>query len=136
MSTILVDNLTGKTSAGDITVTSDGGAVTQSLQQGLAKAWSYTDGRTTNSILDSLNYSSLTDHSVGVHTLTVTNAMNNATYSHSTTAGWTTTSLINISTANETTAITTTATRYSVTYVNASNFDSDQISVTLHGDLA
>jgi hypothetical protein len=29
MSTILVDNLTGKTSAGDITVTSEGGAATQ-----------------------------------------------------------------------------------------------------------
>ena len=39
MSTILVDNLTGKTSAGDITVTSEGGAATQSLQQGLAKVW-------------------------------------------------------------------------------------------------
>jgi hypothetical protein len=39
MSTILVDNLTGKTSAGDITVTSEGGAATMQLQQGLAKAW-------------------------------------------------------------------------------------------------
>jgi hypothetical protein len=37
MSTILVDNLTGKTSAGDITVTSEGGAATMQLQQGLAK---------------------------------------------------------------------------------------------------
>jgi len=35
MSTILVDNLTGKTSAGSITVTSEGGAATQSLQQEL-----------------------------------------------------------------------------------------------------
>jgi hypothetical protein len=112
-----------------------GGAVTLT-NQSAAKAWSYFDGRTTNSILDSLNYSSLTDHGIGAYTMTVINAMNNATYSHSTTAGWTTTSLINISTANETTAITTTATRYSVTYVNAANFDSDQISVTLHGDLA
>ena len=37
MSEIKVDTLTGKTSAGDITVTSEGGAATQSLQQGLAK---------------------------------------------------------------------------------------------------
>ena len=53
MSTILVDNLTGKTSAGDITVTSEGGAATQSLQQGLAKAWAgltYSGGTDDNSV--------------------------------------------------------------------------------------
>ena len=37
MSEIKVDTLTGKTSAGDITVTSEGGAATMQLQQGLAK---------------------------------------------------------------------------------------------------
>ncbi len=37
MSTVIADNLTGKTSAGDITVTSEGGAATMQLQQGLAK---------------------------------------------------------------------------------------------------
>jgi hypothetical protein len=31
MSTILVDNLTGKTTAGDITVTSEGGAATRKV---------------------------------------------------------------------------------------------------------
>ena len=39
MSEIKVDTLTGKTTAGDITVTSEGGAATMQLQQGLAKAW-------------------------------------------------------------------------------------------------
>ena len=39
MASILkVDALQGITSAGDITVTSAGGAATQSLQQGLSKA--------------------------------------------------------------------------------------------------
>lgn len=80
MSEIKVDTLTGKTSAGDITVTSEGGAATQSLQQGLAKQWANTsaDGTTIN---DSLNVSSLTDNSTGDQTITMTNAMSSATYS-------------------------------------------------------
>jgi hypothetical protein len=64
MSTIIADNLTGKTSAGDITVTSEGGSATMQLQQGLVKAWNTTssDGTT---IYDSFNISSLGDFSTG-----------------------------------------------------------------------
>lgn len=64
MSTILVDNLTGKTSAGDITVTV-GATATQSLQQGVAKAWVSYKGTATNAVKDSLNISSVTDASTG-----------------------------------------------------------------------
>ena len=71
MSEILVDNLTGKTSAGDITVTSEGGAATQSLQQGIAKVWAYHENQ---SVTDSLNVSSGTDTAAGVFNLTFTNA--------------------------------------------------------------
>ena len=80
MSTILVDNLTGKTSAGSITVTSEGGAATQSLQQGLAKAWHNFDGTGTVAARDSFNISSLADNGTGVYTSTYTNAFNNTTY--------------------------------------------------------
>jgi len=80
MSTILVDNLTGKTSAGDITVTSEGGAATQSLQQGLAKVWCHFNG-ITNTTLDSLNISSITDNGVGEYTYNINNSHNNAYYS-------------------------------------------------------
>jgi hypothetical protein len=69
MSTILVDNLTGKTSAGDITVTSEGGAATQSLQQGLCKVFFQTDTlisyTTIGNTNDSLNISSFTDDQTG-----------------------------------------------------------------------
>jgi hypothetical protein len=63
-SKILVDELAGKTAAGNITITSEGGAVTQSLQQGLVKAWNTTssDGTT---IYDSFNISSLGDFNTG-----------------------------------------------------------------------
>jgi len=80
MSTILVDNLTGKTSAGSITVTSEGGAATQSLQQGLAKHWVRFIGSGTAAILDSLSASSLTDNGTGDYTIAITNNMNNANY--------------------------------------------------------
>ena len=65
MSEIKVDNLTGKTSAGNITVTSEGGAATQSLQQGLIKVWADYSGGGTPVADDSFNCSSLTDVSVG-----------------------------------------------------------------------
>jgi len=81
MSTILVDNLTGKTSAGSITVTSEGGAATQSLQQGLAKAWVSVDQDTTgHPIYDSINISSSTDAGTGRTRLPFTNSFNNDDY--------------------------------------------------------
>ncbi len=40
MASILkVDDLRGNTAAGNITITSEGGAATMQLQQGVAKAW-------------------------------------------------------------------------------------------------
>jgi hypothetical protein len=66
MASILkVDELQGITAAGDITVTSEGGAATQSLQQGLAKAWSHFDASGTLASRDSLNIASYTDNSTG-----------------------------------------------------------------------
>ena len=66
MASILkVDELQGITAAGDITVTSEGGAATQSLQQGLAKAWSHFDASGTLTSRDSLNIASYTDNSTG-----------------------------------------------------------------------
>jgi hypothetical protein len=77
MSTILVDNLTGKTSAGDITVTSEGGAATMQLQQGLAKHWGWFDTNTSNTVRNSFNNASITDNSTGNYTVAATNAFAN-----------------------------------------------------------
>ena len=81
MSEIKVDNLTGKTSAGDITVTSEGGAATQSLQQGLAKVWVNFNGTGTIASRDSLNVASLTDFGTGEHAPNYANALSNGNYS-------------------------------------------------------
>jgi hypothetical protein len=76
MASILkVDELQGITAAGDITITSEGGAATQSLQQGLAKAWCNFDGTAGSvSFSDSFNKSSITDDATGAFTTAFTNA--------------------------------------------------------------
>jgi len=81
MSEIKVDTLTGKTSAGDITVTSEGGAATMQLQQGLMKSWVNIDIAGTVSVNDSLNVASITDGGAGVFNVVLSNNMNNNTYS-------------------------------------------------------
>jgi hypothetical protein len=53
------------------TYVSDGGSATQNTVQGLVKAWLAHDA--SQSITDSLNVSSITDHSTGIHTYNFTN---------------------------------------------------------------
>ena len=80
MASILkVDALQGITAAGNITVTSEGGAATQSLQQGLVKMWA-TINQSSFSVLDSINVSSASDDGTGLFTVTRTNNMNNSNY--------------------------------------------------------
>ena len=80
MSEIKVDSLTGKTTAGDITVTSEGGAATMQLQQGLAKAWVNFNNRNTFVVRDSLNTSSVTDGGSGNSTPNFLNSFSTANY--------------------------------------------------------
>ena len=80
MSSILVDNLTGKTTAGSVTVTSEQGGATMQLQQGLAKVWVNYDCASTTP-RDSFNVDSLTDNGTGHFTTNFTNNMNNDDYS-------------------------------------------------------
>jgi len=95
MSTVVLDTITGKSTATTITIGStpvvsasansmtirgEGSAQT-SIQQGLAKGWINLDGSGTIAILDSFNVSGATDNGTGEYTQTHTNAMNNALYS-------------------------------------------------------
>lgn len=80
MSEIITDKLTGKTSAGDVDITSEGGAVTMQLQQGLLKAWVNLDGTGTIAVLDSLNIASVTDDGGGAYINAFTNSFNNVNY--------------------------------------------------------
>ena len=81
MSSILVDNLTGKTTAGNVTVTSEGGAVTMHMQQGLCKSFINMDGTTTGpTTRDSFNVGSVTDKATGDFALNFTNGFSNNDY--------------------------------------------------------
>ena len=76
MSTLLLNTLTGKTSAGSIVVTGEGGSTTTNMQQGMAKSTIHYD-QDNNTIRDSFNVSSNADSAAGLWTYTVTNAYSN-----------------------------------------------------------
>ena len=81
MASILkVDTITGVAAAGSIAITGEGNSTTTNLQQGLAKAWSFTaaDGA---SISDSFNISSLGDTAAGQQTLNFNNDFGSANHS-------------------------------------------------------
>ena len=80
MSEVITDKLTGKTAAGDVDVTSEGGAVTFQLQQGLIKAWFQIDAAS-GVLDDSFNYSSSSDNGTGSFTQNYTNNMANQNHS-------------------------------------------------------
>ncbi len=84
MSTILVNTLTGTSTAGSIVVTGEGNSTTTNLQQGLAKAWCRASSAA--SPQDSLNISSGTDNATADYTYAFTNNMANDTYSGTATA--------------------------------------------------
>ena len=79
MSTLLLNTLTGKTSAGSIVVTGEGGSTTTNLQQGLAKTHNRFnfDG---NTVTGSFNQSSVSDIGTGEYQATYTNNMSDANY--------------------------------------------------------
>ena len=131
MASILkVDELQGIVSAGDITVTSEGGSATQSLQQGLAKAWAAAN--TTAGVTDSFNCSTGTDHGTGDYTLSITSAMSSVNYSAPMVCYGNTTGAIPINHFARATASV-----IGCKTVNTSNTAIDQSwDVTLHGDLA
>jgi len=84
MSEIITDKLTGKTSAGDVTITSEGGAATFQLQQGLAKAWFQDEtlaNNATTTAEDSFNISGYTDTATGQLTPAFSSNFSNTGYS-------------------------------------------------------
>ena len=80
MSTVIVNTLTGTTTAGSISVTGEGNSNTINLQQGLTKLWSCWDSDAGSSN-DRFNSSSLTDNATGRWTNNFTTNMGNANYS-------------------------------------------------------
>ena len=86
MSEILVDKISGKTSANAVTVTGENGSTQTSLQQGLAKAWVvYVSANLTSDtdlagVTDSFNMTSVVDNGTGDHTFAIANDFNSVNY--------------------------------------------------------
>jgi hypothetical protein len=95
MSTVILDTITGKSTATTITIGSTPvvsssansmtirgeGTAQTSIQQGLAKSWSKHDNTGTISITDSFNLASISDIGTGTADFTLTNSFSNTTYS-------------------------------------------------------
>ena len=135
MSEIITDKLTGKTSAGDVTITSEGGAVTFQLQQGLTKAWvklNQTDGTAT----DSFNVASVSDDGTALGSYTFTNNMNNDSFCVSNMGGKNDYIQSNTGRGDATPDSTSGVSTLINTNYNGANNDTKQMNSVVHGDLA
>ena len=81
MSTLVTNTFTGKTSAGSIVVTGEGGSTTTNLQQGLNKVWFSLGVDAVQD--DSFNCSPVDDDGSGDYGIHFTNDFSNALYSSS-----------------------------------------------------
>ena len=142
MSTVILDTITGKSTATTITIGStpvvsasansmtirgEGSAQT-SIQQGLAKSWSITSGTDTTSD-DSFNYTSNTDNATGDYSHGLTNNLNSTSYSVPATCGQDS-STFAVNKARATNSVRV----INIRHDNAA-VDVDQVH-TVHGDLA
>ena len=78
MSTLVIDTIQGKTTAGSVNVRGEGSNNTN-LQNGLCKAWVRTYAAAVN-VVDSFNMSSVTDSAVGKYAPQINNNMANGDY--------------------------------------------------------
>ena len=137
MASILkVDDLRGNTAAGDITITSEGGAATMQLQQGLTKFW-ININTYTFTVADSLNNSSNTDSGSGLAVFSFTNSTSNTGYNFNTNRNGSSNStngFVAESYAQTTSSISTSAKYIDSNSVNLG--DASAVSVSIRGDLA
>jgi len=148
MSEVILDTITGKSTATTITIGSTPvvsasansmtirgeGSNQTSIQQGLCKFFSQIEGEGTISTRDSFNQSSISDNGTGDYDFAFTTSMGNDDYAQ----------MSNADSASGHIAMQysqgeqhTTGCRIFCTEIHANNStDSDVIMVTVHGDLA
>jgi hypothetical protein len=138
MSEILVNKLTGTSTAGSILVTGEGNSTTTNLQQGLVKVWFNYNGSGTIAYRDSFNCASLTDNATGDHSVNFTSSMTSDDYSSAGIVG----NGNNADTANSQMRRGTSATgsiRLTINYASGGEtglFDYSEITGNINGDLA
>ena len=144
MSTLLLNTLTGKTSAGSIVVTGEGGSTTTNLQQGVAKSWINYKQAATFVTNDSFNISSVNDDGAGLGDTNYTNNFGNANYAavggsgrdaHTSSAAYWTFPTRGASSVYSTSSTSWTS-GYNATSDNLTAADLVLNLVSIHGDLA
>jgi len=135
MSTVIVNTLTGTSTAGSIAVTGEGNSTTTNLQQGLAKAWGVFNGTGTIAIRDSHNFSSIADTASGRITASINSDMASANYSISAQSS------LNDTVGDSRTYNTELSSRAAGSYEMATYSTSDYedhafVDTSVHGDLA
>ena len=138
MSEILVNKLTGTSTAGSILVTGEGNSTTTNLQQGLAKAFALWNSAGTPAYRDSFNMGSITDHGTGDQTVAFTNSMANANFTTSGQVGNgndSDTSNSQMRRGSSATGSQRCTIQFATSASNA-NFDYTYVGLVIHGDLA
>jgi hypothetical protein len=151
MSTVILDTITGKSTATTITIGSTPvvsasansmtirgeGSNQTSIQQGLAKCWVNFQGQDTFSTRGSFNLASMTDNGVGDYTITINNDMGNNDYSITAT-GYKPSADFGFITNNNQSYFTTGTARIETVEHDGGHKQTefDQSCVTIHGDLA
>ena len=144
MSTLLLNTLTGKTSAGSIVVTGEGGSNTTNIQQGLAKSWTNFNGTSTIASRDSFNVGSLTDRGTGEYDINFTTNMGNAnhcptanTNGSSGTNSFASLTFVATGTSHSSMTGNSTSTTSLGSYSSSSGYSDAELNfVSVHGDLA
>ncbi len=134
MSTILVNTLTGTSTAGSIAVTGEGNSTTTNLQQGLAKHFCIFDGTGTVAVDDSFNNSSLADNGTGQYAVTFTNDFNNLHFALTGATVGNDEAFTYI--ATDAAAKGASTTRFRGVQHDGSEQDTDTVDIVSHGDLA
>ena len=117
--------------------TSDGGATTTNIVQGLAKQWCQFEGDGTIALTDSFNVGSLTDTATGDYNLSYSTNMSNAGYSMTGGGVHDAGSLIfHITVDHDTTAFATASWQMNTMNHNNAQGDAELITCAIHGDLA
>ena len=119
--------------------TSDGGAVTTSIVQGLAKVWSKSDGTQSAGSMgqDTFNVTSFTDSGTGKHIITIANDMNSVHYSYTSMARQDGSDDRAIIVSQEEDSGTAAGSLPFTTQNDGGSYvDTAGIGITIHGDLA
>ena len=150
MSTVVLDTITGKSTATTITIGSTPvvsasansmtirgeGSNQTSIQQGLNKTWINLNGTGTIATRDSFNVTSITDNSTGDYTITIATDMASGNYTVATNAGDKQLSSLGHVGINGESAPAAGSIRLGTTATDGSNFDHTYVMIQIAGDLS